>query len=119
MPLCIIDTNVVKFSPELPARLVVFLAERFNKPERTVMIEINTKKTFFHRGGAPCAFVQCRSIENVSKSENAKTAELLNEMIAEGLAVHRTRIFIEFVKVEYENVAVEGKLLERPDLIDA
>uniref|UniRef100_A0A1I7Z843 L-dopachrome isomerase n=1 Tax=Steinernema glaseri TaxID=37863 RepID=A0A1I7Z843_9BILA len=117
MPLCIIDTNATKFSPDLPARLIVLLAERFNKPEKTVMIEINTKKTFFHRGGAPCAYVQCRALQNISREENAKTAELLNEIVAECLAIHRTRIFIEFVKVKCDDLAVGGNLLENPGAV--
>ncbi|TKR61872.1 hypothetical protein L596_028925 [Steinernema carpocapsae] len=108
MVLCIIDTNAAKYSPELLHQLVDVLAKCFEALQNDIMVEINTKKTFFLRGSAPCAYVQCRSVEPVSDENHLKFNEVLNHLIADGLAIHRSRVVIEFIVIERSNLAVFG-----------
>ncbi len=85
-----------------------FISERLNKPEKFIMISLQTNKTMlFDRKDSAIAMVQLKSIGLPDNKEALLGA--IFKFIEWELNIPQNRIYIELVNLERENFAWNGK----------
>lgn len=99
MPYLKLNTNLTirnEDSPPLLTQLSQLIAKETGKPERYVMIEINSGKTLLFAGtNEPLAFLECKSI-GLSNAQSKSLASSLGRLLENTLQIPPGRIYIEF-----------------------
>lgn len=99
MPYLKLNTNVSlasSSSSELAAELSRQVTQITGKPERYVMIEVNTDKIMRFAGNTePLAYLECKSI-GLSQIQAKSLSASITQLLTEKLAIDGDRVYIEF-----------------------
>ena len=99
MPYLKLNTNLAvddERSPKLLSQLSQCVAQETGKPERYVLIELNTEIPMLFAGSdKPLAYLECKSIGLSSRQAKALSASLCH-LLESYLSISPERIYIEF-----------------------
>lgn len=99
MPYLLIRTNQAPPQQDrqaLLARCSAGVAQALGKPERYVMVSLETDSDMLFAGeDSPCAYLELKSI-GLPGDRTAELSATLCELLGAGLDVPRERIYIEF-----------------------
>jgi phenylpyruvate tautomerase len=99
MPYLKLNTNLAidnASSPKLLSQLSQVVAKETGKPERYVLVELNTAKAMLFAGSnAPLAYLECKSI-GLSSQQAKSLSAALSQLLETALAIPPDRIYIEF-----------------------
>jgi phenylpyruvate tautomerase PptA (4-oxalocrotonate tautomerase family) len=83
-------------SPELLSQFSQLLAKETGKPERYVMVELDSdRKMIFSGNNDPLAYIECKSIGLTSDQAKSLSASL-SQILTEKLHISADRVYIEF-----------------------
>jgi phenylpyruvate tautomerase PptA (4-oxalocrotonate tautomerase family) len=102
MPFLKIETNAVSNEEKIQAMLKKasrVVAQKLNKPERYMMVSIETDPAMMFGGStAPAAFVDLKGI-GLPTDQTKDLSGVLCELVESGLGVAKDRIYINFADV--------------------
>jgi len=111
MPLLKLETNVAlsdeKKKSLLPA-LSKIMAETLGKPEEYVMVTINSSTILMAGKPADAAFVDVRSIGNLSLATNKQLSKNICTLLKDSLGVATDCIFLNFSDIDAANWGWKG-----------
>ena len=99
MPYLKLRTNTTiskQQSPELLTQLSQLLAKETGKPERYVMVELDSDREMIFSGtNEPLAYIECKSI-GLSSDQAKSLSASISQLLIEKLQIPSERIYIEF-----------------------
>jgi phenylpyruvate tautomerase PptA (4-oxalocrotonate tautomerase family) len=84
---------------ELLKALSSAVAATLGKPEKYVMVAVESASLLMSGTGAPAAFVDVRSIGGLGGAVNGKLAKLVGELLEKSLGVPGDRVYLNFTDV--------------------
>jgi len=106
MPLMKMQLSVV-VPPEKKKALLAecsrILAEVTGKPERYVMITLETAEFLMAGAPGPAAFVDIRGIGGLTKSVNARLSQAVGDLLQREFSIDPARVYLNFFDVAAQN----------------
>lgn len=102
MPLLKLETNVVLAEEKertLLAALSKITAESIGKPERYVMVTIESASVLMSGESGDAAFVDVRSIGGLGSDVNHRLAQRVSKLLKETLGIPGERVYLNFTDV--------------------
>jgi phenylpyruvate tautomerase len=97
MPYLRLETNVgIQNEEKFLKDLSNLIAKSLNKPERYVMVSVETKKMIFDGKADPCAVLELKSI-GFPKDKAEKLSGELCDFVEKNTGVRKERIYLNFV----------------------
>ncbi len=95
MPYVRVEANF-KLDEKFVKKVSDFISKSLGKPERYVMVSVETKQMIFGGSGDPCMFVELKSI-GLPKDSTSKLSKEICDFIKKETGTNADRIYINFV----------------------
>ena len=111
MPLLKIQTSVIVpegKKAQLLADASRIVAETTGKPEKYVMVVLQSGEILMAGASGPAAFLDVRGIGGLNKAVNGKLAKALCDLLKRELAIDPARVYATFTDVPAQNWGCNG-----------